>query len=378
MSERGVCVVTHPLSSSGENATRTLLNILSALGPVSLVTADLPSDSTIRDDHEVVEVTHAGVGESIPVAAARFILNQIRMSRVLVSRDEDVVLFFGATAYLLPVLVAQLAGKTVAVEPRGDVPLTLKLAWRQRVPIPLADALATLVRLLERANFAAADGVVTYTPNMARQLDLNPNAPNVHPHGARYVDTETFRPRTSFTERPKTIGFLGRIDEEKGIRTLAEVARRIPSEYTFRFIGTGNLEGWLREELADEIAAGDVEVTGWVDHNDVPEELNRLRLLVMPSEPTEGLPTTILEALASGTPVYATPVAGVPDVVREGETGFLMEETDPEEIATTLEQIPTRNDLDNVAANGRNLIESRYSFDAAVERYREILAALRG
>ncbi|MCD2200489.1 glycosyltransferase family 4 protein [Halobacterium sp. KA-4] len=377
MSERGVCVVTHPLSSSGENATRTLLNILSALGPVSLVTADLPNNSTIRDDHEVVEVTQAGVGGSIPVAAARFLLNQLRMSRVLVSRDEDVVLFFGATAYLLPVLVAQLAGKTVAVEPRGDVPLTLKLAWRQRIPTPLADALATLVRLLERVNFIAADGVVTYTPNMARQLDLNPNAPNVYPHGARYVDTEKFRPRTSFTERPKTIGFLGRIDEEKGIRTLAEVARRIPNEYTFRFIGTGNLEGWLREELADEIAAGDVEVTGWVDHNNVPAELNRLRLLVMPSEPTEGLPTTILESLASGTPVYATPVAGVPDVVHEGETGFLMEETDPEGIATTLERILTRNDLDNVAANGRTLIESRYSFDAAVERYRDILAALR-
>lgn len=377
MSEQGVCVVTHPLSSSGENATRTLLDIVSTLEPVSLVTIDLPSDSVIRDEHKVIELTHASVGNSISVAAARFILNQLRMGRVLASRDEDVVLFFGATAYLIPVLIAQLAGKTVAIEPRGDVPLTLKLAWRQRVPAPIADTLATAVRLLERASFAAADGVITYTPNMAQQLDLNPDDPTVYPHGARYVDVEMFRPRTPFDERPETIGFIGRIDEEKGIRNLAEVARRLPDGYTFRFIGSGDLEGWLRDELADEIASGDVKITGWVDHDDIPAELDELRLLVMPSKPTEGLPTTILEALASGTPVYATPVAGVVDVVREGETGFLMEQTDPESIVDDLKRILSNDDLNKIGANGRKMVESEYSFDAAVERYREILTRLR-
>lgn len=377
MSHRGVCVVTHPLSSSGENATRTLLDVLAAIGPVSLVTADLPADSSIRDDREVVEITRASAGDSIVVAAVRFLLNQLRMSRVVATRDEDVVLFFGATAYLLPVLVARLAGKTVAVEPRGDVPLTLKLNWQQRVPTPVAALLAGLVRLLERTSFAAADGVVTYTPNMARQLGLDPDASDVHPHGARYVDVEEFAPRVPFDERPKTVGFLGRIDEEKGIRTLAEVARRLPDDYTFRFIGSGDLDDWLAAELDGEVDAGTVELAGWVDHDDVPRELNGLRLLVMPSEPTEGLPTTILEALACGTPVYATPVAGVPDVVKPGETGFHMESTDADAITADVERILSRDDLDEISENGRALVASEYSFDAAVDRYREILAALR-
>jgi glycosyltransferase involved in cell wall biosynthesis len=48
----------------------------------------------------------------------------------------------------------------------------------------------------------------------------------------------------------------------------------------------------------------------------------------MPSAPTEGLPTTILEAMACGTPVYTTPVLGVLSVVRDGETGFLMTDID--------------------------------------------------
>jgi glycosyltransferase involved in cell wall biosynthesis len=172
------------------------------------------------------------------------------------------------------------------------------------------------------------------------------------------------------------VGFLGRIDEEKGIRTLAAVAEALPEDVTFRFVGDGDLLPWLREELSGEIDAGRVELAGWVDHDEVPAELDRLRLLVMPSSPTEGLPTTILEALACGTPVYATPVSGVPDVVQDGETGFLMDGIDPDDLREDIMAILDREDLDAVSANGRRLIEEEYSFEAATARYEAILTAL--
>jgi glycosyltransferase involved in cell wall biosynthesis len=66
----------------------------------------------------------------------------------------------------------------------------------------------------------------------------------------------------------------------------------------------------------------------------------------MPSEPTEGLPTVILEAMTCGTPAYATPVSGVPDVVRERRTGFLMSSRDPDGIAADIEAILDREDLE--------------------------------
>jgi glycosyltransferase involved in cell wall biosynthesis len=372
----GVCVVTHPLAGAGENATRTLLNIVAAIAPVCLVTADLPAGSTIRDDHEVVELTRKGAGAGILVAAVRFLLNQLRMCRVLADRDERVVLFFGATSYLLPVAFARLLGKTVLIEPRGDVPLTLRLHWEQRVPAVVARVLAGGVRGLERACFAVADGVVTYTPNMARQLGLDPDDPDVYPSGARYVDTERFSVAVPFEERERVVGFLGRLDEEKGIRTLAAVAARLPDDVTFRFVGDGDLRGWLEAELAAQIEEGQVELTGWVDHDDVPAELNRLRLLVMPSQPTEGLPTTILEAMACGTPAYATPVSGVPDVVREGETGFLMRSTDPDRIAADVVDALDGDELADYGRRCRALVEAEYAFGPAVERYRSILAAV--
>ena len=371
-----VCVVTHPLAAAGENATRSLLDILSAITGVSLVTADLPADSEIRDRHELVELTRKGAGDSVPVAAARFLANQLRMCRVLAERDEEVVLFYGATSYLLPIVAARLLDKTVLVEPRGDVPLTLRLNWKRRMPDTVAGVLAGLVRALERAGFAVADGVVTYTPEMARELRLHPEAPDVYPTGARYVRTDEFAVTRPYEDREPVVGFLGRLDEEKGIRELAEVARLLPDDVTFRFVGDGDLREWLEDELREESARGDVTVTGWVDHEEVPTQLNDLALLVLPSQPTEGLPTTILEALACGTPVLASPVSGVPDVVREGKTGFLIDSREPGALADSVESILEERDLDSVSANGRELIRSEYSFEAACERYREILRSV--
>lgn len=373
MTDRGVCVVTHPLSAAGENATRTLLDILAELGPVSLITADLPKDSTIHDDREVIEFTQRGVGDSILVAATRFLLNQLRMCAAIRRQPEEVVLFFGATAYLLPILFARALGKTVLVEPRGNVPLTLRLNWEQRMPDIVARVLAGSVWTLERAGFAAAHTIVTYTPNMARELGLDPDAPNVYPHGARYVDTKQFSVQVPFDERDDVVGFVGRLDEEKGIRELAEVATRLPAGVTFRFVGDGPLYNWLGTKLVEEIDTGDVELTGWVDHENVSGELNQMKLLVMPSQPTEGLPTIILESLACGTPVYATPVAGVPDVVREEETGLLMKKKDVESIIGDIRDSLDGDTLGSLSSRGRRLVENEYSFDAAVERYRTLL-----
>lgn len=370
-----VCVVTHPLSAAGENATRTLLEILSTLTTGSLVTADLPDSSVVRDRHEVVEITREGAGESILVAAWRFLRNQIRMARIVADRDEEIVLFFGATAYLLPALAATLSGKTVVLEPRGDVPLTLRLAWERQLPDSLARLLAGSVWALERLNYHLADGIITYTPAMAAELSVDDFSEKLYPNGARYVDIEQFAMTTPLPEREFNVGFVGRLDEEKGIRNLARGVKQLSEEVTVRFVGDGPLREWLEVYLSEEIDEGRVVLTGWVSHDDVPTELNRIQLLLLPSQPTEGLPTTILESLACGTPVYASPVSGIPDIIREGKTGFFLESTDPETIATGIETALAA-DLETLGQQGRTLIEDQYSFEAAVARYESILRSL--
>lgn len=367
-----VCVVTNPIGATGV-AVEDLLSILTAITTVSLLTAGIRDRSGLSDDCEVVIVSEEDTGHGVIVSAFRYFRNQILMCREILLRDEPVILFFGATSYLLPILFARLLGKSVVLEPRGDVPLSLKLNWEQRLPTPLARLLAGSVSILERIGYWIATDIVTYTPAMADELGLDRFESKLHPNGARYVDTEQFSPQMPFADREQVIGFLGRLDEEKRIRELAAAAKALPDDITFVFAGDGSLRGWLEQELSAEIESGSVAVTGWVDHEEVPEMLSRFRLLVLPSAPTEGLPTVILESLACGTPVLATPVSGVPDVVREGETGMLMNCVASDSIATSIETILKRGDLEEISENGRMLIETGYSFEGAVERYQVIL-----
>jgi len=370
-----VCVVSHPIGAAGI-AVEDLLAVLTSITAVSLITAGIDDESGMPDDCEVVIVSEDDTGRGVVVSAVRYLRNQLLMCRQLRRRNEPVVVFFGATSYLLPILFARLLGKTVVLEPRGDVPLSLKLNWERRIPAPLARLLAGVVALLERIGYWVATDIITYTPAMAQELGLDHYEEKLHPNGARFVDTDRFSPNIPFEDRDNVVGFLGRLDEEKNIRTLAEVAKNPPDELTLRFVGDGGLRTWLETELADEIEQGTVETVGWVDHDEVATELNRFRLLVLPSEPTEGLPTVVLESLACGTPVYATPVSGVPDVVRDGETGFLMKSNRAMTIQSDIAEILRRGDLDEISAAGRKLICDEYSFEAAVDRYRTILDSL--
>lgn len=369
-----LCVVTQPARrEGGKTHAHQLLDILSAIGTVRVLTANLSPDASIREDYDVTEFSSKGTGNSIILAAIRFMLHQIRMSIAIVQGDDDIILFFGSTSYVLPIAIARLFGKTVIVEPRGDVPLSLRLKWEEAVSEPLARGLAGLVSLLEHGGYSLADSIITYTPAMAKELGLDRYDHKLYTDGARYVDYDRFRPEIDFEERENLVGFIGRLDVEKGVDKMVEVAKQLPDDIGFLFVGDGDYRELAKSELSDELENGKVEMMGWVDHDKVPEQLNRLKLHILMSDPTEGLPTIILESFACGTPVYATPVSGVPDLVHEGETGMLMDDQQPKVVAEKIEAAFREMDLDEFSSNCRKLVEEEYSYEASVERYSAIL-----
>jgi len=371
-----VAVVTMRSGATPQNATYLLLNVLSELTAVSLVTVTLSENSKIHGEYDVTEISPGSKGSGLLRTALRFIQNQLRICREIWTLGTPVVYFFGGTAYSLPVVFAKLVGKTVVVQPRGDVPLTLQLEWEQRHPDIVAEVLSKVVRALEFVSLTLADRVVTYTESMARELDLDRFEHKLYPHGTRYIAVDEFTPQTPFTERDRRVGMIGRLDVEKGIEELTEAVARLPDDIAFRFVGDGRRREWIERRLSEAIGTGRVELTGWVDHDEIPVHLNDIRLLVLASEPTEGLPTVIQEAFACGTPVYATPVSGIPDVVIEEETGFLMDDRSPERIATEIEAIFDRDDLPEISDNCREFAVDNYSFEASVERYRRLLSGL--
>ena len=91
----------------------------------------------------------------------------------------------------------------------------------------------------------------------------------------------------------------------------------------------------------------------------------------------EGLPNIILEAMACGCVVAATAVGGIPDVVVDGHTGFILSDNSPDTIARELAEMMHNDALLNISENAVELIAGEYIFKATVERYSRILNAKR-
>lgn len=128
------------------------------------------------------------------------------------------------------------------------------------------------------------------------------------------------------------IFFAGRLEEIKRVGLiLAAFPHIIKDGGQFRVVIAG--EGTLRTSLEREVVANGlsnfVVFLGRVEHDRLRALYNAADLLVLPSE-MEGVPMVILEALACGTPVLATRVGGIPDIVRVGENGCLLDDASPQ------------------------------------------------
>lgn len=136
------------------------------------------------------------------------------------------------------------------------------------------------------------------------------------------------------------IVFVGWVVRPKGVFDLlpiiTEVRKRFPGA-KLTLAGGGDLE--MFAESAKAAGAADaVELRGWVPHQQMAELLSSADLFVLPSR-AEGMPNAMLEAMAIGLPVAATPVGAIPKVLRDGENGFLLELGNPPAMARKIIEI---------------------------------------
>jgi len=112
----------------------------------------------------------------------------------------------------------------------------------------------------------------------------------------------------------------------------------------------------VKHELRISGLKDKVMFTGWVPHEELPKYLNDIKLYVLPSY-SEGLPKATLEAMACGTPVLVTPVGGIPDVIKDGKTGFITEDNSSECIARNIIRALSHPNLDQSARMGQLLLK---------------------
>ncbi len=116
------------------------------------------------------------------------------------------------------------------------------------------------------------------------------------------------------------------------VRALALITRQVP-HLRCLIVGEAPRRRYLRRlyTLAERVAVRDKLILVG-PQEDIPRFLNAMDVFVLPSL-TEGLPLTVLEAMAAGKPVVATAVGGIPEAVRHGETGFIVPPGDPRRLA---------------------------------------------
>ena len=122
---------------------------------------------------------------------------------------------------------------------------------------------------------------------------------------------------------------------EKGVATLVKAAAQ--ARVRLRIIGTGPEEACLRQ-LAQELG-GDVEFTGYLSGSQLHAAISSARAVVLPSEWYENAPISVMEASALARPVIGAKIGGIPELIREDETGFVFRAGNVDALAAVLERV---------------------------------------
>lgn len=174
---------------------------------------------------------------------------------------------------------------------------------------------------------------------------------------------------------------VGRLVEKKGFHILIEAIRLLKEDgrnVRCRIAGGGEEARHIAAQVAASDLGSSVELLGPRPQSEIIALMRAAAVLACPcvvgrDGNRDGLPTVLLEAMALGTPCVSTNVTGIPELVRDGETGLCVPEGDPVALANALRQVLDTPALrQTLAANGRALIEREFDQHVNAARLREV------
>ena len=176
------------------------------------------------------------------------------------------------------------------------------------------------------------------------------------------------------SERPDAlIGLVGRLTPQKGCEYFLRAAQRVLIDFPrtlFVLVGEGPDRRKLEELVRDLNIAERVIFAG--HREDMPGVYASLDILVLPSI-NEGLPMTLIEAMAAARPVIATPVGAIPKLIIPEQTGLLVNPRDPVGLAAALGRLISNPDLRHrLGRDGQAWVMRRFSAEAMAQQYAEI------
>ncbi|MHA1909675.1 MAG: glycosyltransferase family 4 protein [Candidatus Thorarchaeota archaeon] len=195
------------------------------------------------------------------------------------------------------------------------------------------------------------------------------------------VDTTKFN-QLSCPNGSNIILYVGDLEPWKGVRHLLHWIRNgiyDSEDITFRLVGQGSLLDKAKKIQSHlELRGGPIqlEILGQISHSRIPDIMKEAKALVLPSL-WEGMPTVILEAMATGIPVITTPIGEIRNVITQGETGYFIKPTLQSFTDTVNLVMNDGHGIKRVITQAKNLIDSDYSIESVtrktIDLYKELL-----
>ncbi len=205
--------------------------------------------------------------------------------------------------------------------------------------------------------------------NQLIELGCKQDKIRVHRMGVN-CEKFTFTPRQYHHSQPIQILTIARLVEKKGveygIRAVAKLASTHPN-ICYKIIGDGCLKESLQALIQKLNIADKIELLGWKEQSEIRETLNQSQILIAPSITSregdqEGIPVVLMEAMAMGIPVISTLHSGIPELVEDSVTGFLVPEKDVEALSQKIKYLIENPQVwEKIGHGGRKFIEENHN-----------------
>ncbi|QVL31865.1 glycosyltransferase family 4 protein [Telmatocola sphagniphila] len=294
-----------------------------------------------------------------------YLVEAVRLVDVLKSKKIDHVhVHFGTNAATVAVLMKRLADVKFSMTVHGsaelDSPLTINL------PAKVAEAEFTAAI----SHYTKAQLMRFCDPVYWKKIHIVPCT----------VDQSFLADPQPIPEGSRNLVCVGRLSPEKGQLLLLEAfAEAIGDGTPGKLVLVG--DGPVRSELEKRIVALDLQnrvvLAGWQNESQIRQHVRASRALVLPSF-YEGLPVVLMEAMAMARPVLATPVGGIPELVKDGENGWLIPAGDAHEWAKGIRNLLKleADECDRLGKNGRLAVQAKHAPEVAGDRIEKLFEQL--
>ena len=287
-------------------------------GPVKVYRFRFPSKQMLLAEYERIPVFRIGV----------YLLSGIYKAFRLIKKEECDLLHahFVIPAGLIAVIAGRLRRKPVVITAHDSDVVTFPeksriAGWLIRYSLRHADHIIPTNIFLKdhiKKNFGIAEEKMTVIPlGVDREL-------------FKHIDQAEARRKLDLPAAKRAILYVGALLTIKGVDILPEVISKVCDvvpEALFVFVGAGPLKDLLVSDIEKRGLSGNAMFAGSKIHEELPLWYGASDLMVLPTT-SEGLGMVVREAISTGLPVVASNVGGVPDVVKDGETGYLTEPGD--------------------------------------------------